>query len=56
VSYLHEWASTAMFELGTVGSVLTNEMVERRWDVDIFLEFVTITANRKLPYLVLYMT
>jgi hypothetical protein len=38
VSYLHEWTSTAMFELGTVGSVLANSMVERNRDVDIFLK------------------
>jgi hypothetical protein len=36
VSYLHEWGTTAMFELGTVGGVLANEMGEEIWDVEVF--------------------
>ena len=36
MSYLHEWGTTAMFELGTVGGVLPNEMGEEIWDVEVF--------------------
>ncbi len=36
MSYLHEWGTTAMFELGTVGNVLANEMGEEIWGVEVF--------------------
>lgn len=36
MSYLHEWGTTAMFELGTVGGVLANEMGGEIWGVEVF--------------------
>ena len=36
MSYLHEWGTTAMFGLGTVGSCLATEMGEALWDVEVF--------------------
>lgn len=36
MSYLHEWGTTAMFGLGTVGSCLATEMGEALWDIEVF--------------------
>ena len=35
MSYLHEWGTTAMFELGTVGGVLANGMGGEIWGVEV---------------------
>jgi len=36
VSYLHEWGTTAMFELGTVGDALASYMSDRAWGFEAF--------------------
>jgi hypothetical protein len=47
VSYLHEWGTTAMFELGTAGGVLANEMGEEIWDADVFQVCDRYSRNAK---------
>lgn len=37
VSYLHEWETTAMFELGTADSV-QNRMGEEIWGIEVFFD------------------
>jgi hypothetical protein len=46
VSYLHEWGTTAMFELGTAGDVLANEMGEEIWDVEVFHAYDHYSQNK----------
>ncbi|KAF4630670.1 hypothetical protein G7Y89_g7464 [Cudoniella acicularis] len=56
VSYLHEWGTTTMFELGTVGGAAPERVAKwmgRLGIVDIFFEFVTVTAEGNFAYLVL---
>ena len=38
VSYLHEWRTTAMFELGTIGDALASYMSGSVWDFEAFLD------------------
>jgi hypothetical protein len=47
MSYLHEWGTTAMFELGTVGGVLANEMGEQIWDAEVFQAYDHYSRTEK---------
>jgi hypothetical protein len=41
-----------MFELGTVGSVLANEMGEEIWDVEVFHAYDHYSRTKKSPILI----